>query len=516
MNPKPNMQTLWRRLLVAVLIVAVASALRALLFGSLGRSIPFLIYYPAVMLAALYGGLAAGFLATVLSAFLVYFWIQHGQMSSLESIAMIIYGVSCGLVTLVCEAARGAREKLQAEIEERKRSESEIARLNQSLELRVTERTAQLATANQVLQNTANYARSLLEASLDPLVTISAEGKITDVNEGSIKATGVPRAQLVGTDFSDYFTEPERAREGYQQVFAQGFVTNYPLTIRHRDGRLTEVLYNASVYRDAQGKVLGVFAAARDVTKIRLAETQARQLNTQLTEANRELEAFAYSVSHDLRAPLRSIDGFSRILLDDYANRLDEDGRDSIARIRAAAQRMAQLIDDMLQLSRVTRAELNLEKADLTEMARSVIADLQRLEPERRVEITITPGLVVEGDPHLLRIVLENLLGNAWKFTGRREQARIEFGAMKQDHVAHYFVRDNGAGFDPAYAGKLFGAFQRLHSSTDFPGTGVGLATVQRIIRRHGGSVRAEGGVEAGATFYFNLGVPAPDNPARP
>lgn len=516
MNPKPNMQTLWLRLLVAVLIVAVASALRALLFGSLGRSIPFLIYYPAVMLAALYGGLAAGFLATVLSGFLVYFWIQHGQMSSLESIAMIIFGLSCGLVTLVCEAARDAREKLQAEIEERNRSEREIAQLNQSLELRVTERTAQLATANQELRNSAAYARSLLEASLDPLVTISAEGKITDVNEGSIQATGVSRARLIGTDFSDYFTEPDRAREGYQQVFAQGFVTDYPLIIRHRDGRLTEVLYNASVYRDSGGQVLGVFAAARDVSKIRLAEAQTRQLNLQLTEANKELEAFAYSVSHDLRAPLRSIDGFSRILLDDYAPRLDEDGRDSIARIRAAAQRMAQLIDDMLMLSRVTRAEMVHERVDLSGLARSVVHEMQKLEPHRRVDCVVAEGIGADGDQHLLRIVLENLLGNAWKFTNRRDRARIEFGATTREGATDYYVRDNGAGFDPAYAGKLFGAFQRLHSSTDFPGTGIGLATVQRIVRRHGGRVWAEGKVDAGATFNFNLGAATPSHPPTP
>lgn len=227
---------------------------------------------------------------------------------------------------------------------------------------------------------------------------------------------------------------------------------------------------------------------------------------TALLEAtNKELEAFSYSVSHDLRAPLRGMDGFSRALLEDYADKLDATGRDYLERLRAGSQRMAQLIDDMLELSRITRSELRRETVDLSAMAREIAEELRKSRPDRRVEFVVAPGIVVDGDPKLLRLLLGNLLGNAWKFTGKHETARIEFGRQEQEGGTVFFVRDNGAGFDPAYAGKLFGAFQRLHSAAEFEGTGVGLATVQRIVHRHGGRIWAEGEVEKGAAFFFTL-----------
>ncbi|MEO8342208.1 MAG: ATP-binding protein [Gallionella sp.] len=350
------------------------------------------------------------------------------------------------------------------------------------------------------------YARSLLEASLDPLVAINPEGKITDVNEATIKITGLSRAELIGTDFSSYFTEPGKARASYQQVFAQGFVTDYPLTIRHLDGKLTDVLYNASVYRDEHGDVRGVFAAARDVTAQKRAEQEIRQRTTELQAANRELESFSYSVSHDLRAPLRSIDGFSQVVIEEYADRLDDKGRDYLNRVRAATQRMSQLIDDMLALSRVTRTEMQHENVDFSGLAAEVFSELQKSEPERKVDWRIGRNLVAWGDARLLRIVLVNLLGNAWKYTGREPHPRIEFGAQRNGSgILEFFVRDNGTGFDMAYADKLFGVFQRLHTAAEFPGTGVGLAIVQRIIHRHGGQVRGEGKSGQGATFYFTL-----------
>ncbi|MFZ5524223.1 MAG: sensor histidine kinase [Pseudomonadota bacterium] len=352
------------------------------------------------------------------------------------------------------------------------------------------------------------YARSLIEASLDPLLTISPDGKITDVNAATVNVTGIGRAELIGTDFSNYFTEPGKAREGYQQVFAQGSVTDFPLTIRHLDGKLTDVLYNASVYKNERGNVLGVFAAARDVTAQKQAEQEIRQRSAELQTANRELEAFSYSVSHDLRAPLRSIDGFSQVLLEDYADRLDEQGRDYLNRIRAATQRMGHLIDDMLALSRVTRAEMQHGIVDLSALAVDVMSELQKSEPERKVTCRIQPGLRASGDARLLHMVLNNLLGNAWKYTARQPQPRIEFDAQHNaDGSREFFVRDNGTGFDMAYAGKLFGVFQRLHTFAEFPGTGVGLAIVQRIIHRHGGQVRGSGVPGQGATFYFTLPV---------
>jgi signal transduction histidine kinase len=226
---------------------------------------------------------------------------------------------------------------------------------------------------------------------------------------------------------------------------------------------------------------------------------------TELQAANQELETFSYSVSHDLRAPLRSIDGFSRILLEDYANKLDDEGKDSLKRVRAASQRMGRLIDDLLQLARHSRSEMHCEPVDLSALAQTIAGELKLTAPDRPVEFAIAPGLVAHADGTLLRAVLENLLGNAWKFTGKQPSARIEFGATTRAGQPSFFVRDNGAGFDMKYASKLFGTFQRLHSPADFPGTGIGLATVQRIIHRHGGRVWAESEVGHGATFYFSL-----------
>ncbi len=226
----------------------------------------------------------------------------------------------------------------------------------------------------------------------------------------------------------------------------------------------------------------------------------------ELEAVNQELEAFSYSVSHDLRAPLRSIDGFSQALLEDCHDQLDASGQDYLRRIRSATQRMGQLIDDLLNLSRVTRSDIQLESVDLSQLANRICNNLQQTQPERQVEFAIQPGLCAQGDTHLLQILLDNLLNNAWKFTSRNLQARIEFGAIATNSgIPAYFVRDNGVGFDMAYINKLFRPFQRLHGMHEFPGNGIGLATVQRVIRRHGGRVWAEGIVGQGATFYFTL-----------
>ncbi|WP_437123444.1 sensor histidine kinase [Tistlia consotensis] len=220
---------------------------------------------------------------------------------------------------------------------------------------------------------------------------------------------------------------------------------------------------------------------------------------------NRELEAFSYSVSHDLRAPLRAIDGFSQALLEDCGEQLDEEGRGHLNRVRQAAQRMGLLIDDLLRLSRVARAELAPEAVDLGALALEVVEGLRSASPERAVEVEIARDLTARGDPRLLRIALENLIGNAWKFTAGRTPARIELGRCEQDGKPAFFVRDNGVGFDMTYAGQLFRAFQRLHDARSFPGTGIGLATVQRIVHKHGGAVWAEAATNEGATFYFTL-----------
>jgi signal transduction histidine kinase len=239
--------------------------------------------------------------------------------------------------------------------------------------------------------------------------------------------------------------------------------------------------------------------------KVERHQGELARANAELVAANTELESFSYSVSHDLRAPLRAIDGFSHALLEDCADRLDDTGRDYLNRIRAATQRMGSLIDDLLNLSRLSSAPMQTQIIDISALARSIVSDLQIVQPDRQIEVCVEDGLETQADPGLVRVVLENLLGNAWKFTSKQDRAHIAFGRMEVNGTRAFFVRDDGVGFDPAYADRLFGAFQRLHDLTEFAGTGIGLATVQRIIHRHGGRVWAQSAVGCGATFYFTL-----------
>jgi len=245
-------------------------------------------------------------------------------------------------------------------------------------------------------------------------------------------------------------------------------------------------------------------------------ERLVAQRTSDLTATNHELSAFAYSVSHDLRAPLRAIDAFSQALLEDYSSALDAQGQDYLRRVRSNASRMGQLIDDLLQLSRLTRVELAVEPIDLSAMARSIAADLQRANPNRVVTFVIEAGIVTRADPRLLRVLLENLIGNAWKYTSRHPAAQITIGRAQQDGEAVYFVRDDGAGFDLAYADKLFRPFQRLHTTDEFEGAGVGLATAQRVVRRHGGRIWADAAPEKGATFFFTLPSSTEEPDTRP
>src|SRR4051794_24224538 len=245
--------------------------------------------------------------------------------------------------------------------------------------------------------------------------------------------------------------------------------------------------------------------AESEQAALELAETRA-ELVRDLEHKNRELESFSYAVSHDLQAPLRRIDNFSRAVLESQGDRLDEGGQHFLARVREASQHMSQLIDDVLYLSRVTRADLREQDVDLSAIAHLIFTRLQESEPERRVELKLRPGVIITGDGQLLKIAMENLVENAWKFTAREAEARIEFGMTQVAGEATYFVRDNGAGFDMNYADRLFGPFQRLHPQQEFPGNGIGLATVQRIIHRHGGEGLGGGLVGEGGTVFFTLG----------
>ena len=378
-----------------------------------------------------------------------------------------------------------------------------------------------LKTEEQALLEKVHYTRSLIETSVDPLVTISPAGTIEDVNEATVQATGLPRGALRGRDFADFFTEPDRARAGLQGVFQRGSVRDYPLTLRHVSGSLMPVLYNASTYRNAKGEVLGVYAAARDISQVRLMEEELRNLNTKLEarvqqrtadlmEVNQELEAFAYSVSHDLRAPLRAVDGFSHKLLKLYGDQLDQEGQRLLQVVRDNAQRMGQLIDDLLRFSRLGRRELQIEPVDMEVLARGVASELLASESERRIDFNCGTLPEAKGDAAMLREVWVNLIGNAIKFSRERAVAHITVageavGSEAVGSEATYSIQDDGAGFDMAYADKLFGVFQRLHRQDEFEGTGVGLALAQRILHRHQGRIWGEGQPNGGATFHFTL-----------
>ena len=369
------------------------------------------------------------------------------------------------------------------------------------------------------LRHANAYNRGLIEASLDPVFIIAPDGKITDVNTATEKITGKMRQELIGADFCDHFTEPQKARTGYQQVFREGWVQDYALEIRHADGHTTPVLYNATVYRDEYGEVIGMFAAARNIAERKRAEEQIRKLNeglekrvrertAELEAINKELEAFTYSVSHDLRAPLRHIDGFSQLLVEEYGPRLSVEIRGYLARIQGGVRRMGQLVDDLLNLARIGRQEIRLQVTGLGTVVKQVVSELQPETGERAIDWKIQSLPFVECDPALLKQVFANLLANAVKYTRPRERAVIEVGSMGGNGQPVIYVRDNGVGFSMKYADKLFGVFQRLHREEDFEGTGVGLAIVQRIIHKHSGRVWAEAELDKGATFYFTLRPP--------
>jgi light-regulated signal transduction histidine kinase (bacteriophytochrome) len=290
-----------------------------------------------------------------------------------------------------------------------------------------------------------------------------------------------------------------------EQLKTGQHVETFESVRRRKDGQDIDVSVTISPILDSRGNVVGASKTARDVSDRIRAERALAKAKEAAETASREFEAFSYSVAHDLRAPLRGIDGFSKLLLEDYSEKLDDNGKRHLSRVRESAQHMGELIESLLMLARVSQGDIQRRPIDLTAMAHKISKRFQSSQPERDVEFIIADGLSAAGDGRLLGIVLENLLGNAWKFTGKRDTAQIEFGRREEGEQTTFFVRDNGAGFDATYASKLFGVFQRLHAAREFDGIGIGLATVQRIIRRHGGRIWAEGEVGQGATFDFTL-----------
>jgi len=391
------------------------------------------------------------------------------------------------------------------------------------------------------------WFKGLLESAPDAMVITNADGTIIIINAQTERLFGYPRHEIIGKKVE--FLMPERFRPAHTQ-HRQGYIetpkvrgmgVGMELFGRRKDGSEFPVEISLSPLKIANEEGLNVIAAIRDITKqvqsrkeIKIlnenleqivqertaeleklyqevnsmnAELESRVMKRtwELEESNKELESFSYSVSHDLRAPLRSIDGFSNKILKDYGHLIDEQGRDYFFRVINASQKMGQLIDDLLKLARLSRVEMNIQTNDLSLLADAIASEFKIAYPERNIDFVIQPGLVARVDRSLMQIALQNLLGNAWKYTKNRTEAKIEFSSFQRDNKTIYFIRDNGVGFDMRYVNKLFGAFQRLHSPTEFEGSGIGLATVKRIIRRHHGTIWAEGDVDQGAVFFFTL-----------
>ncbi len=462
MNPKIASRQAWQSYGIAIALIAAAAALRLWPLHALEARLAWLTFYPAVMAAALFGGFAAGLLGTMLSCLAVLFllpaFVHHPWIADFADwLGLAVFVATCAMISAIAEAMRRARAREKQAAAERDR---------------------------------------FFELSLDMMCISKSDGYFKRLNPAFTETLGWSVEEILARPFLDFVHPDDRAPTlgaVEKQVVAGEKILQFENRYQHKDGSW-RVLSWKSVPQPGGF----MYATARDITDI-------RRTSRALEAANKELAAFAYSVSHDLRQPLRGMTGFSQILIEDFGPLLPPQARDYLERVQRASVRMGQLIDDMLTLSRVSRDELRRAPVNLSALAAEVLDELCKGEPGRQVECAVAEGLEVTGDGRLLRILLDNLLGNAWKFTGHVAQTKIEFGAIPSNGGRAFLVRDNGAGFDMAYADKLFGAFQRLHDSHEFPGTGIGLAIAQRIVNRHGGRIWAEGSVGQGATFYFTV-----------
>ncbi|OGP91105.1 MAG: hypothetical protein A2031_05840 [Deltaproteobacteria bacterium RBG_19FT_COMBO_43_11] len=353
------------------------------------------------------------------------------------------------------------------------------------------------------------YAESIINTVREPLIALDQDLRVVKVSRSFYEFFKVKPEETMGQliyDLGNKQWDIPKLRELLETILPQKTTfDNYEVEHDFATIGRRIMLLNARQIQRVLGKERIILLAIEDITEKKKLERVVEKARDAAEATNKELEAFSYSVSHDLRAPLRSIDGFSHALLEDYQGKLDATGKNYLERIRTATQHMGNLIDDMLKLSRVIQSEFNYQSIDLSKMVQSISDTLQKNNPNNNVKMTIQQGIVIQGDLPLIQIVLTNLIDNAWKFTGKQKHPRIEFGATLKENEKIFFIRDNGVGFDMSYAGKLFGTFQRLHTTAEFAGTGIGLATVKRIINRHGGKAWAEGEVGKGATFFFTL-----------
>jgi PAS domain S-box-containing protein len=446
------------------------------------------------MLTAILAGFWPGILATVLTALYVIVWVlpPYGVFAITNTVDAVGVALFFGMGVLM----------------------SGFAHLYHTTRERSA---AEMAATNEMLRQSEERFRLMIESVKDyAIILLDPSGHVTSWNVGAERIKGYHADEILGKSFTVFYTPEDitagKPQDELAQALAIGRFEEEGWRVRKDGARFWANVIMTPLYT-ADGVLFGFVKITRDISERRRTEEEQLRLNADLVQRTEELEVslkemetFSYSVAHDLRSPLRSLDGFSKYLLEHYTDRLDVLAQDYLRRMRTAAQRMARLIDDLLNLARIGRTEMRVEQVDLSSLASEIIDGLRRRDPDRRVEVEITPGLVAQGDRGLLRIALEHVLENAWKFTGTREVARITFEATTQAGKRVYGVQDNGVGFDMAYVDKLFQPFQRLHTEKEFPGTGIGLALIQRIMQRHGGRIWAEGVEGHRATFYFTLG----------
>jgi PAS domain S-box-containing protein len=392
------------------------------------------------------------------------------------------------------------------DITERKHAERELQKNKEHLEDLVKERTLKL-------HNSEEKYRGIVENTTNVIMVTQPDANISYLSPSCKEVFGYNPKELIGTNPNIFHPEDKQKVQQALSIALKGEKgSSFEYRILTKQGKIKWVSHSWSpIFTNKQ--LQSIVSVIEDISQRKETEYSIKELNEnlmhqaiELAAANKELEAFSYSVSHDLRAPLRSIDGFSQALMEDYTDVLDKQGKEYLQRVQKASQHMGELIDDMLKLSRLSRTEMTINKVDLSEASAIIMERFKKEDPSRKIDFVKQDNLIAEGDPNLLNILLENLLGNAWKFTKKCKLARIEFGKKQQNKETVFFIKDNGAGFDMKYANKLFIPFQRLHDEADYPGTGIGLGIVSRIIHRHGGQIWAEGEENKGATFYFTLG----------